>query len=423
MHGIPFQEATVIAPVKPLESFVPFSPPLIGDEAIKEVVDTLRSGWLTTGPKTERFEAVAAEYVQADHAVAVSSCTAALHLALHALDVGETDGVITTPYTFASTGHVILYQRARPFFVDVEADTFNIDPQAVRYFLERECRRHSAKGFPVHRATGRIIKVLLPVHYGGHPCAMDELMALADEFNLTIVEDAAHAIGARYHGRPVGSLGHITCFSFYATKNMTTGEGGLVTTNRDDLAQRIRVLAMYGISDARRIWTRYAPKGSWVYDIKELGFKYNMMDIQAALGLHQIGELDHFIKRRRENAAIYECALAGLSSVRLPSVRPRITHARHLYPLLLDPDRLRIGRDDFIERLKTLNIGTSVLFIPLHLHSYYQDALPYREGDFPVAEDIFRRIVNLPVSPAIPSETIARVAETIAGLIKESTVG
>ena len=405
--------------IAPLREFVPFSPPLIGEAEIKEVVDTLTSGWLTTGPKTERFENEVKEYCGARHAVAVNSCTAALHLALCVLGVGQGDGVITTPFTFASTGHVVMYQRARPFLVDVEPSTFNIDPARVRRFLKEECRTGGDGGRPRHRATGATIKVLMPVHYGGHPCRMDELAALAREYNLEIVEDAAHAIGTEYKGRKIGSFGEITCFSFYATKNLTTGEGGMAATDDEDLAARLRVMSMYGISDARRIWKRYAPKGSWVYDVTELGFKYNMMDLQAALGLHQLARLEKFIARRAENAALYDRALSGLDLVRTPLVEDYARPSWHLYPILLDLDRLDIGRDEFIEELKEYNVGTSVLFIPLHLHSYYHRTLPYREGDFPVAEDVFRRIINLPVSPAVPAASVAEAARVTAGLIKE----
>lgn len=405
-------------PTLPLETFVGFSPPSIGEEEIAEVVDTLRSGWLTTGPKTERFENAVKEYAGAAHGVAVHSCTAAMHLALNALEVGPSDGVITTPFTFASTGHVILYQGARPFLVDVEPGTFNIDPEQVSNFLENECRIGN-DGRPVDQATGLTIKVIMPVHYGGHPCRMDELTALAEKYRLIVVEDAAHAIGARYKDRPIGSIGHVTCFSFYATKNLTTGEGGMILTDDEDLATRCRMMSMYGTSDARRIWKRYAPKGSWVYDVADLGFKYNMMDIQAALGLHQLTKLEGFIARRAENAAAYTHILGNKPEVRVPVVEPYARHAWHLFPILLDHRHLEIERDTFIERLKDLNIGTSVLFIPLHFHTCYQTRLPYREGDFPVAESLFRRIVNLPVSPAVPLDTIERIGRNVAGLLEE----
>jgi dTDP-4-amino-4,6-dideoxygalactose transaminase len=402
----------------PLEEFVSFAPPLIGEEEIGEMVATLNSGWLTTGPRTERFEGALKEYLGAGQAVCLNSGTAALHVALDVLDIGPGDGVITTPFTFASTGHVILYQRARPFLVDVEPGTFNLDPDKVRIFLEEECTRDDG-GRVRHRETNTTIKAMLPVHYGGHPCRMDEFMALAEEYNLFVVEDAAHAIGSRYKNRPIGSIGHISCFSFYATKNMTTGEGGCATTNRAEWAERMRVAGMYGISDARRIWSRYAPKGSWVYDVRQLGYKYNMMDIQAALGLHQLDKLESFIARRAENAAIYFEVLKEAAGIRLPVVEDYARTSWHLFPVLLDLPKLSIDRDSFIEELKKYNIGASVLFIPLHYHSLYQKLLPYGEGDFPVSEAIFKSIVNLPISPATPAATIRGVAGIVAGLLKE----
>lgn len=404
--------------VQPLESFVSFSPPLIGEEEINEVVDTLKSGWLTTGPKTEKFENEVKEYAGAVHGVAVNSCTAALHLSLKVLDIGPGDGVITSPFTFASTGHVIMYEQARPFLADIERDTFNINPDAVRYFLETRCTPKGPEGRPRHIETGAVIKAIMPVHYGGHPCRMDELMELAREYNLWVVEDAAHALGSTYKGRKIGSIGDITCFSFYATKNLTTGEGGLAATDNKELAERMRILSMYGISDSRRIWDRYAPKGNWVYDVVELGCKYNMMDIQACLGLHQLKKLNDFIARRNENAAVYDTVFEDLEGVSRPVVKDYAGHARHLYPILLDGKRLGIDRDSFIEVLKEKNIGTSVLFIPLHFHSFYRNSLPYSIGDFPITESVFKGVVNLPVSPAISLETIERVAETIAAIVR-----
>jgi dTDP-4-amino-4,6-dideoxygalactose transaminase len=388
---------------------------MIGDEEIAEVVDTLRSGWLTTGPKTERFEAALKDYVGAGYGVAVNSCTAALHVALHVLGIGPGDGVVTSPFTFASTGHTILYVGARPFLVDVEPDTFNLDPVALKEFLENECVPDALTGRPRHVRSGTLIRAIVPVHYGGHACRMDDILALARKHQLFVVEDAAHALGTRYNGQPIGSFGDITCFSFYATKNVAAGEGGMAVTQDQALAARMRVLAMYGISDARRIWTRYAPKGSWVYDVQELGFKYNMMDIQAALGIHQLAKLEGFIQRREENARAYDAALKDIPGVEVPVVKPYTRHARHLYPLLLPPS---MDRDAFIERLKAYNIGSSVLFIPLHYHSLYRRELEYREGAFPTAESVFRRIVCLPVAPAHSAAKAAQAADIVAGLIR-----
>ncbi|MBI4611209.1 MAG: DegT/DnrJ/EryC1/StrS aminotransferase family protein [Candidatus Rokubacteria bacterium] len=383
------------------DRFIPFAPPFIGEEEKQEVLDTLESGWLTTGPRTQRFEHELAEFCGARYAVAVNSCTAALHLALAALGVGEGDEVITSPFTFASTAHVILYQRARPVFVDIEPDTFNLDPAKVASSITSRTR------------------AILPVHYGGHPAEMDPILSLARRHGLAVVEDAAHALGARYRERPVGSMGDVTCFSFYATKNLTTGEGGMLVTGHEEVARRARMLGMYGIDDAREIWRRYTPRGTWEYDIIALGYKYNMMDIQAALGLHQLRRLDWFTKRRAENAAIYAEILGGVAEVTLPRARPWVSHAWHLFPLLLNLERLRVSREQVIECLRAAGVGTSVLFRPLHLHSYYREVLGLGEGAFPVAEDVFVRLVNLPVSPKIAPEEIRLVSEAILRILKE----
>ncbi|MDR1921876.1 MAG: DegT/DnrJ/EryC1/StrS aminotransferase family protein [Candidatus Adiutrix sp.] len=415
--------------IKPLDSFLSFAPPLMGEEEIAEVSETLRSGWLTTGPRTERFEKELAALVGAGQALAVNSCTAALHLGLQVLGLGPGHGVVTTPLTFASTAHVIMYQRARPFFADIDPATGNLSPRAVRRFLEEECLR-GGDGLTRHRVTGDIVKAILPVHYGGHPADLAELWETALEWGLDMLEDAAHAIGAAYRGRPLGhsglkpaAAGHLmslTAFSFYATKNLATGEGGLLTGPEGDLMERARVLSMYGISDSRRIWGRYAPKGSWVYDVAELGFKYNMMDIQAALGLRQLEKLPRFIAARAAHAALYQRAFAGLEDlVRRPETKAGVDHAWHLYPLRLKPEALTIGRDEFIEELRAHNIGASVLFIPLHYHSFYRAALGYAEGSFPEAENFFKNLVNLPVAPAHSPERVGQAAEIAARLLKK----
>lgn len=415
--------------IKPLDQFLAFAPPLMGEEEINEVADTLRSGWLTTGPKTERFELELAEYLGSGRPVAVNSCTAALHLGLHVLEVGPGQGVLTTPLTFASTAHAVMYQGARPYFADIDPETGNLSPDEARRFLEEQCER-GPDGRPRHTVTGDVISTLLPVHYGGHPVDLMAFWDLAVEYGLNILEDAAHAIGASYQGLSIGHrdlkspeaahLQGLTAFSFYATKNMTTGEGGCLVSGSDELIERARRLSMYGISDSRRIWGRYSPKGTWVYDVAELGFKYNMMDIQAALGLHQLRRLPDFTARRAAHAATYTKALDSLRDmVILPSARPEAAHAWHLYPLRLRPEAMTVGRDEFIEILRDHNIGASVLFIPLHYHSFYKNALNYAEGDFPEAEKFFKNLVNLPMAPAHSEERVALAAETLAALLRE----
>ena len=384
-----------------IKHFIPFAPPLIGREEINEVVDTLKSGWITTGPKTKEFEARFARYVEAKYAIAVNSCTAALHLSLNALGIKERDEVITSPFTFASTAHTILYQRARPVFVDIDMQTFNIDYRKIE-----------------EKITSRT-KAIIPVHYGGCPCAMDEIMRIAKKHKLKVGEDAAHAVGAEYKGRKIGSIGDITCFSFYATKNLTTAEGGMVTTNKKVLTDKIRIMSMYGISDARQIWKRYSPSGSWHYDIRYLGFKYNMTDIQASLGIYQLKKLDRFIKIRESYARIYDAAFKDCQELIIPSFLKGLRHARHLYPILLKTELLKIGRLEFVEKLRRRNIGASVLFQPLHLHTFYKTMFQYKRNDFPNAEFVYKRIICIPISPKITKDKIYYIAEQIKAIIKK----
>lgn len=415
--------------LKPLDSFLAFAPPLVGDEEIAEVIDTLKSGWLTTGPKTERFELALAERLGSSRGLALNSCTAALHLGLKVLGVGPGQGVVTSPLTFASTAHAVGYVGARPYLADIEAESGNLDPEQVRRFLTEDCAP-DAEGRPRHRVTGDVITTLMPVHYGGRPVDLDAFWRLAGEFRLNMLEDAAHAIGAAYKGLPIGhpglkpaeagDLAGLTAFSFYATKNMTTGEGGYLAAGRAELIEKARVLSMYGISDSRRIWGRYAPKGTWVYDVAELGYKCNMTDIQAALGLHQLEKLSDFIAKRRERAAAYDRALADFKHlVETPDPAAELESARHLYPLRLKPGALSVDRDRFIEIMRDHNLGTSVLFIPLHYHSYYRQTFDYKEGDFPAAEKFFAGLINLPLSPAHCLAEIERAAELTAGLLRK----
>jgi dTDP-4-amino-4,6-dideoxygalactose transaminase len=377
--------------------FLPFSPPLIGEEEIAEVVDTLRSSWITTGPKTKRFEERFAAYLAAPGALALNSCTAALHTALVTLGIGPGDEVITTPMTFAASVNVIEHVGAKPVLVDVEPDTLNIDPARVA------------------AAINPRTKVLLPVHYAGHPVDLDPLRDLARDHELTIVEDAAHALPARYKGQPIGAGGNPVAFSFYATKNLTTAEGGMLTADPGFL-QRARTVSLHGMS--RDGWKRYEKGGSWYYEVLLPGFKYNMTDIQAALGLCQLEKLERFQRRRREVVALYESGFAGEDALELPTAREEVEHAWHLYVLRLRPDALCIGRDQFIEELKQRNIGTSVHFIPIHLHPYYRDKYGYRPEDFPVAYDNFQRMLSLPLNPRLSDGDAADVVEAVLDIVR-----
>lgn len=371
--------------------FLPYARADITEAEIAEVVDTLRSGWLSMGPKTIEFEKRFAAYTNATDAIAVNSCTAGLHLALAALGIGDGDEVITTPLTFAATANVAVHLGARPVFADVCADDFNIDPHAVE------------------RAITPRTRAIIPVHMAGQPCRMDELLDIAAAHNLPIVEDAAHAVGARYRGRMIGSIGTATAFSFYVTKNMTTGEGGMVTTNDADLAETMRTLRLHGMN--RDAWARYSDKGTWYYEITAAGYKYNMTDIAAAIGLHQLRRLNDFIEVRRHYAALYNEAFADMDTFAPPTTRADVEHAWHLYILRLRPETLRIDRAAFIEKLREANIGTSVHFIPVHLHPFYRDTFGYQRGDFPVAETIFDQAISLPLYTTMTEEDVFSVIE------------
>jgi dTDP-4-amino-4,6-dideoxygalactose transaminase len=350
------------------------------------------------------------------------------------MGLGPGDAVITTPLTFVSTTHAALYNSVRPFLVDVSSDTGNIDPEKITVFLEKECFKDS-EGQLVHKKTQLKVKALVPVHYAGHPVDLGQLWPLCQRFNLSMLEDAAHALGSKFEGLPVGhehlqpkasrdsqGLTSMVAFSFYATKNVATGEGGLLTCSDPALLARARKLAAYGITDARRIWDRYAPKGTWAYDVDEVGFKANFTDLQAALGLAQMSQLNEFLLSRAKNVQIWNGAFKQIEDlVELPTVRQGAVHSWHLYPLRLRTNKLKISRDDFIAALKALNIGTSVMFIPIHYHSCYKDFLGYGPGAFPVAEDFFAREVSLPISPATPQDDLEEAAALTVKLLKQNS--
>jgi dTDP-4-amino-4,6-dideoxygalactose transaminase len=375
-------------------TFLPFSPPLLGEEEEREVIDTLRSGWITTGPKTQQFEKDLASYLNVPNVLTVSSCTAALHLSMIVLNIGPGDEVITTPYTFASTGHVILYVGAKPVFADISPDTFNINPDNIESLITEKT------------------KAIITMDYGGHPCDIDPILEIAKKHNLKVVVDAAHSIGSTYRNEKVGNKGDIVCYSFYATKNLATGEGGAMTSMDPDLISQARIMAMYGISDARQIWQRYTPKGSWHYDVPYLGFKYNFTDIQASLGIHQLRKLDHFIERRRENAQIYHEILKDCANIRLPFERSYVRSNYHLFPILLNLDSLSIDRGEFIEYLRAENIGVSVLWPPLPNHTLYKE-MGFNLENYPQSNYVFQRIINVPVSPIASTDDIRDAATAI----------
>lgn len=383
-----------------MSQFLPFHTPDIGEEEVSEVVQVLRSGWLTTGTKAKQFENEFAAMVGARHAIAVNSCTAALHLALEALGVREGDEVIVPTMTFAATAEVVTYLKAKPVLVDCTPDTLNISPDSIEQAI-----------------TSRT-KAIVPVHFAGHPCEMSQIQAVAREHKLAVVEDAAHALPARYRGKMIGSLSDLTCFSFYATKNITTGEGGMVTTDDADLAARVRLMSLHGLS--RDAWSRYTAQGSWYYEILSPGFKYNLTDIAAALGLAQLAKCDRFWKARDRVAALYRDGFRDVPEILCPSAAAHVQHAWHLYVIQLDLESLRIDRNEFIAQLQRAGIGSSVHFIPLHLHPYYRDSYGYQPADFPTAQAAFERIVSLPLYPKMTDGDIQRVITVVRDIVKGS---
>jgi dTDP-4-amino-4,6-dideoxygalactose transaminase len=380
-------------------AFLPFHVPDIGDEEIQAVTETLRSGWLTTGPRVKQFEADFAQFIGVRHAIALNSCTAALHLSLEALGVRAGDEVIVPAVTFTATAEVLSYLGARPVIVDCEPDTLNIDPGCIEAAVTPRTR------------------AIVPVHIGGLPCDMDRLHAIARAHALHIVEDSAHALPAAWNGASVGTLGDLGCFSFYATKTITTGEGGMVTTDDDRWAERIRMMSLHGIS--RDGWARYTASGSWCYDILAAGFKYNLTDIAAAIGIEQLKKSRRFHDARVAIARRYDEAFGAMPEIHVPARVPQAEHAWHLYVIQLDLDRLRIGRAEFIEALRKRNIGTSVHFIPLHLHSYYRETFGYTADDFPQASAAYQRIVSLPIFPTMSPQDVSDVIEAVTATVEE----
>lgn len=387
-------------------AFLPFSQPWMGEAEIAEVTDTLRSDWITTGPRVGQFEQQFSAAVGAPAALAVNSCTAALHLALTVLGIGPGDAVITTPMTFCSTVHVIEHLGARPILVDVEPDTLNLNPEAVAIALQKLHKDN-------HRNSGQV-KAILPVHLYGHPAEMDSLLRLAARHKLAIVEDAAHSLPAKYKGRMIGShagpalVPVLTAFSFYATKNLATGEGGMLTAPAE-LLEEARIWSLHGMN--RDAWKRYSSEGSWYYEVTRAGYKYNMSDIQAAIGLQQLRKLPSFHQRRIEIVRRYNEAFSSIEAFETPAIREGIEHAWHLYVLRLNLEGLTIPRNRFIDELRARNIASSVHFIPVHLHPYYRDKYQYRPEDFPVALREYSRMISLPLFPKMTDEDVDDVID------------
>jgi len=372
---------------------IPFHKPYITEDEVSEVLDTVRSGWLTMGPRTLQFEREFSKYVGSTHAVAVNSGTSALHLALKVIDLKAGDEVIVPTMTFTATAEVVCYFGAKPVLIDIERDTHNMDVSLIE------------------KAVTPRTRAIIPVHYGGQPCDMDAIMEIARSRGLYVIEDAAHSLPAWYSEKSVGTIGDFTCFSFYATKPLAAGEGGMVTTEKDDWAERIRVLRLHGIS--KDAWKRYSTGGSWYYEVTEAGYKYNMTDIQAALALSQLRKLDFMWERRKYITDMYSEGFSSSEAIAPPTFRPDRVSSYHLYPIKINPDALTIERAQFIEELGKRNIGTSVHFIPLHRHPFYRKTFSLDAKNFPEAEWVYKRLISLPIYPGMSNREIEYVINSV----------
>lgn len=379
--------------------YLPFHRTAISKEEIAEVVDTLKSGWLTTGPKTKRFEEGFAKFIGAKHAVAVNSCTAALHLALAAIGIKEGDEVIVPTMTFTATAEVVTYFKARPVFVDCDPDTLLIDVSKIEEKISNRT------------------KAIIPVHFGGQACNIDQILKLAKKHHIKIIWDAAHSLPTEYNGKLVGSFPDITCFSFYATKTMTTGEGGMAVTDNENYAKKIRLLSLHGMD--KHAWNRYSKGGSWFYDVVAPGFKYNLTDIAASLGIWQLKKCKSLYLKRKKIAEKYNKAFQKIEEISLLEQKTYGMNAWHLYVIKLNLDKLQITRDKFIEELTNRNIGSSVHFIPLHLHSYWKETYELKSEYFPNATREYNRIISLPIYPDMTKEDVNDIIFAVTDTVKK----
>ena len=371
---------------------------MIEQPEIDEVVASLKSGWLGTGPKAHKFEDMFKEYKGSKYAMALNSCTAALHLSMLAMGIKPGDEVIVPTMTFASTASVVIHAGGTPVFADCEKDTMNIDPADIE-------RKISPK-----------TKAIIPVHFAGRACNMDAIMDIAKKHDFKVVEDCAHAIETEYRGKKAGTFGNLGCFSFYVTKNIVTGEGGMAITDNEEYANRMKIMALHGMS--KDAWKRFSDSGYKHYQVLYPGYKYNMMDIQAAIGIHQLPRIDKYWKRRQEIWTRYNEAFKDLPVFTPASIEPSTRHAYHLYTLLLDIDNLNMTRDKFLDEMTKRNIGVGVHYIALHLHPYYQKTYGYKRGDFPNAEWISDRTVSLPLSAKLTDEDVGDVIEAVKGILQ-----
>jgi dTDP-4-amino-4,6-dideoxygalactose transaminase len=377
------------------DNFLGLCKPSIGEEEVNAVSDVLRSGWLTTGAKVTEFEDAVKSFVGCKSAVGLTSATGGLHIALAALGIGPGDEIILPTYTFVSCSHVCLWLGAKPVLVDVDKHTFNIDPAKIEAAITPKT------------------KAIMPVHFAGHSCDLDPILKIAKKHKLFVIEDAAHAIGTLYKGKPIGMFGDVTVFSFYATKTITTGEGGMAVTNDPELGKKLKRLSYFGVD--KDAFNRYSDKGTWYYEVVDLGYKYNMDNMHGAIGVEQMKKLSHFLERRRTLAKTYTRMLQGVKGVIPPSEQDYTTSSHHLYPVLIDTPKLT--RENCIKMLREYNIGASVHFIPLHLFPYYQKRFGCKRGDFPVAEYVYDKEISLPLFPDMNDSDVAYVVEALKEIL------
>lgn len=379
------------------ENFLVFGNPIIEQPEIDEVVGCLKSGWLGTGPKVQKFEEMFRTYKDTRFAIGLNSCTAALHLSMLSLDIQEGDEIIVPSMTFCATANAVVHAGGKPIFVDCDKETMNICPEDIE-----------------RKITTRT-KAIMPVHFAGRACNMNAIMDIAQRYDLKVIEDCAHAIETEYHGRKAGTFGNLGCFSFYVTKNIVTGEGGMIVTENEDCANKIKVLALHGMT--KDAWNRFGDKGHKHYEVVYAGYKYNMMDIQAAIGIHQLPRIDKYWKKRQKIWNQYNQAFHDLPVFTPAFPEPNTKHAYHLYTLLLDIDNLKISRDQFLDEMTRRNIGVGVHYIALHLHPYYQQTFGCKKGDFPNAEWISERTVSLPLSAKLTDEDVEDVISAVRGIL------
>lgn len=380
-----------------MKKFLVYGNPIIETPEIDEVVASMESGWIGTGPKVHQFEEMFREYKTSNYAMALNSCTAGLHLSMLSIGIKPGDEVIVPTMTFAATANAVIHAGGIPVFADCEKDTMNIDP------------------LDIERKITKKTKAIIPVHFAGRPCNMDAIMDIAKKYNLKVIEDCAHAIEAEYHGKKTGTFGDLGCFSFYVTKNIVTGEGGMVITNEEEYANKIKILGLHGMS--KDAWKRFSDEGYKHYQVVYPGYKYNMMDIQAAMGIHQLPRIDKYWKKRQQIWERYNKEFESLPVFLPAPIEKDTRHSYHLYTLLLDTDKLKITRDQFLDLMTKSNIGIGVHYIALHLHPYYQQTYGYKQGDFPNAEWISERTVSLPLSAKLGDEDVEDVINAVKSIL------